>query len=278
MRICARAPRRGCGVARRAVCACAVTACRRRGAGPRAARLRQRTVHRALSANEPATCRRRAPRAAAVAQRCRGMRAFRPRSGGGTHARTAPLYATQCSARRRRCRRCAPQGPRLAALDASALLPPLRCAAHTALLCAQMGWTPLHCATAYGRASVVTLLCERGADMEAKDIVRHARHARACADAHSQTHSPSARRSACGRGSGNGGGTVPVFLRAAGFCRCRAARRGVCACGVAMCRRRGAGRGGAAAAGEAAATSRCPISHRCCCTAQHARRFSRSAA
>jgi hypothetical protein len=40
------------------------------------------------------------------------------------------------------------------------------------LLCAQGGGTPLHFAAAYGHASVVTLLCERGANKEAKDYVR----------------------------------------------------------------------------------------------------------
>jgi hypothetical protein len=46
--------------------------------------------------------------------------------------------------------------------------------------CAQYGSTPLHCAAEKGHAPVVTLLLERGANKEAKDIVRSAR-ARAAA-------------------------------------------------------------------------------------------------
>jgi hypothetical protein len=50
-------------------------------------------------------------------------------------------------------------------------VPSLCCAALT-VLCAQNGYTPLHLAALCGHASVVTLLCERGANKEAKNNVR----------------------------------------------------------------------------------------------------------
>jgi hypothetical protein len=49
------------------------------------------------------------------------------------------------------------------------------------LLCAQKSNTPLHWAAHNGHASVVTLLCERGADKEAKNNVRTRHHAHAAA-------------------------------------------------------------------------------------------------
>jgi hypothetical protein len=42
------------------------------------------------------------------------------------------------------------------------------------VLRAQDEWTPLHYAAQHGYVSIVTLLCERGADKEAKDKVRRA--------------------------------------------------------------------------------------------------------
>jgi hypothetical protein len=55
------------------------------------------------------------------------------------------------------------------------------------VLCAQSGWTPLHFAASRGHASVVTLLCERGADKEANDNVR-TRHAHAHTHTHALLH------------------------------------------------------------------------------------------
>jgi hypothetical protein len=60
--------------------------------------------------------------------------------------------------------------------DASLLvLRCLRCVGH-----AQGGQAPLHLAAYYGRVSVVTLLVECGADLNAKDCVRHATRPHHC--------------------------------------------------------------------------------------------------
>jgi hypothetical protein len=59
--------------------------------------------------------------------------------------------------------------------DTLTLLLCLRCVGH-----AQNGSTPLYTAAQNGYASVVTLLVERGADVNAKDKVRHATHMRHC--------------------------------------------------------------------------------------------------
>ena len=61
----------------------------------------------------------------------------------------------------------------------------------------QGGWTPLHCAASEGHASVVRALLERGANVEAKDMVRCAR----VASHHRGPLSRAATTPPCGRGA-----------------------------------------------------------------------------
>jgi hypothetical protein len=129
-----------------------------------------------------ATPRHATPRAVLHAAVAVGARACATRILAACVCRGARAHT---SARHHR-RRCGLPSAPLAARDASAPLPAavlrrVRCV----VLCAQDGWTPLHNAAYYGHASIVTLLCERGADKEAKDNVR-TRHAHA--HAHAAAH------------------------------------------------------------------------------------------
>jgi hypothetical protein len=67
-----------------------------------------------------------------------------------------------------RCRRRHCLRPHIRALT----LPPMSAAVLRCVVRAQDGWTPLHHAARFGHASVVTLLCEKGADTKAKSNVR----------------------------------------------------------------------------------------------------------
>jgi hypothetical protein len=78
--------------------------------------------------------------------------------------------------------------------------------AHLLLLRAQDGMTPLHWAAYNGHASVVTLLCERGADKETKTEVC-TRHAHAHAPAPQRMVAHIAQRAARRRRRRGGGGT-----------------------------------------------------------------------